>query len=460
MRLNRRDFLRAGLGSFAYLATTSTVPLWMARSAHGLSAGIPEDRIFVLVQLSGGNDSLNMVIPYQDDLYNGNSLRPNTKITQGYHALGDGLNALHPRMGALANWYFEGYASVLQNVGYPNANGSHFLSTSFYEYGASPGSAQPAAGQGWISRFFDNECSGMSADSIDPLSIFATNTTELPESLRGSDFYIPPSANDLGSFNIRALTDIRGRYLSLLHRLAVPSSDLDYVQRIENVAEGAVETFQRASDVPDLRPYPGGSLGNGLSNVSRVIRSGADTKIFYVSQGGYDTHSNQVAGDANNGAHANLLTEFSGAIDAFLQDMRDIGRLDNTLLLTFSEFGRRVEENGSMGTDHGGAGAIMAFGGGAESGVYGGQPELGEDGLNKGNLSHTIDFRSVYARVIEDWFGGEAAPVFGADYNDPVLDIQGGMELANFVHTGGPRQNPDRPDDPGGGGGFGGTGCA
>lgn len=468
MTLNRRDFLKAGIGSFAYLATTSTVPVWLARSAHGLST-IDDNRIFVIVQMGGGNDTLNTVIPYQDDLYMGDRYRPQTHITDGYHELGDDLTALHPRMGQLASWYFEGYMSVLQNVGYPNPNLSHFLSTSFYEFGASPGSAQGPDGQGWVSRFFDNACDGVPAEQVDPLSMLAANGNELPEVFRGSDFYVPPSAGNLGNFNIRTDSDLTERYLTLLNRLAVPTTNLDYVQRIENVAEATVDSFQRANSIPELRPYPGGGLGRGLQNVSRVIRSGANTKIFYVSQGGYDTHSNQVANNSTSGAgnHANLLGNFSDSINAFLMDMRDIGRLDDTLVLTFSEFGRRVEENGSMGTDHGGAGAMMAFGGGAEPGIFGGPPDLREGALIRGNLRHTIDFRSVYARVIQDWFGSDPAPVFGADFTDPVLNIQAGMAAAPFIHTSGARQEPEQPENPGGpfgggGGGSnnGGTGCA
>ena len=151
MKLSRRDFIKASFGSLAYISATATVPVWVAKSAHGLGVGELEDRILVLLQMGGGNDGLNMVIPYQDDRYY--NARPNIGIASEYHELGDGLNALRPRMGDLKNWYNDGYMAVLQNVGYPNPNLSHFLSTDYYEFGASPGSITAPDGRGWIARF-------------------------------------------------------------------------------------------------------------------------------------------------------------------------------------------------------------------------------------------------------------------------------------------------------------------
>lgn len=442
MKCSRRDFMKAGFGSFAYLSAAATVPAWFAKSAHGLQGGLSDDRIFVLLQLAGGNDGINTVIPYEDDRYHGNDLRPNVRIPSDYHQLGDGLNALHPRLGNLADWYRDGYMSVIQNVGYPNPNLSHFLSTTFWEYGASPGSAQAPEGQGWLSRFFDNECSGVPVENIDPLAMMAASTSNVPESMRGSDFYIPPRASRLSNFSIRTGNDLRGSYLSALNRLSAPTGDLDFIQRIENVAEGAVQAFTKAAETPDLRSYPSDRLGTGLSNVSKIIRSGANTKIFYVSQGGYDTHSNQNSGNPLYGEHADLMSVLNNSLHAFLGDMKDAGRLDDVLVLTFSEFGRRIEENGSRGTDHGTANSMMAFGGGAAGGVYGGQPDLSPDGLVRGNLQHQIDFRSVFSNVIEDWFNGDASAVFGADYNDPVLGISTGMGMAPFVNKSGANQRP------------------
>ncbi len=224
MELTRRDFIKAGLGGFAYLSASAAVPAWVAKSAHGLSAGEFEDRILVVVQMGGGNDGLNTVIPYQDSRYY--NARPVLGISSGYHELGDGLNALHPRMGNLKNWYDSGHMALLQNVGYPNPNLSHFLSTDFLEFGASPGSALESGDTGWVMRFFDNACSGVAPEDIPALSILALNTSQLPDALSGSENYLPPRVSSLGGFSIRAGSEARARYLTALNRLNVPNNDL------------------------------------------------------------------------------------------------------------------------------------------------------------------------------------------------------------------------------------------
>lgn len=444
MKLTRRDFIKAGLGSFAYLSAASTVPVWVAKSAHGLSNTFIDDRILVLVQLGGGNDGLNTIIPYEDDRYY--NARPRLGIRDGLHRLGDGLNALHPRMGALLPWWNDGYMSVVQNVGYPNPNLSHFLSTDYFEFGASPGSVQQPDGRGWIARFFDNECAGVPPEEIPALSMLALNTSQTPDALAGSESYLPPRVSNLSSFQIRTGNDLRAPYLRALNRLNVPSSDLDFIQRVENVAEATVEEFMLANETPNLRDYPSGRLGDGFENISKLIRSGRDTKIYYVSQGGYDTHAGQSGDNTAFGTHPDLLANLASSIDNFLKDMRDSGNLDKVLVMTFTEFGRRVEENSSQGTDHGGANSLMAFGGGVNSGVFGGQPNLDPAALTRGNLTHTVDFRSVYSNVIEQWFESDASAVFGADFTDPIFDIEGGMGLAQFVNP-----NPGSNAGPGGG---------
>lgn len=460
MELTRRDFIKASLGSLAYISATAAVPVWVAKSAHGLGEGQFKDRILVLLQMAGGNDGLNTVIPYQDDRYY--NARPRLGVRNEYHELGDGLNALHPRMGDLKTWYDDGYMALLQNVGYPNPNLSHFLSTDFYEYGASPGSQIVPGETGWAARFFDNACAGVAPEDIPALSMLALNTSELPNTLAGSESYLPPRVSNLADFSLRAGSELRARYLSTLNRLNVPNSDLDYIQRVENVVEGTIAEFGQANETADLREYPGGRLGDGLKNISKLIRSGRQTKVYYCSQGGYDTHANQVSGNPSYGEHANLLGEINGGLNAFLSDMRDSGNLHKVLVLTFSEFGRRVGENGSSGTDHGGASCLMAFGGGVVGGVYGGQPDLRTDSLIRGNLAHHVDFRAIYANVIQDWFGEDPAPVFGADFNDPIFEIPLGMDMTPFVNLN-PSAIVDDPDGGGNGNGGGGgipAGCA
>jgi uncharacterized protein (DUF1501 family) len=433
MILTRRDFIKSTLGSLAYISTAASVPVWVAKSAQALAGEGLGDRILVLIQLAGGNDGLNTLIPHQDDNYF--NARPNVAIqVDNPIDIGDGLNSFHPRLVGIRNWYDEGNVAFIQNVGYPNPNGSHFLSTDFVEFGTSPGSRILPSGQGWISRFFDNACEGVPPENIPALSMLALNTPLLPDSLNGGS-YLSPRLNNLGQFNLRSRTDIRGRYFAAINRLNVPNSDLDYIQRVENVVEASIDDFAEANAVPDLREYSTGALGLGLRSTSKLIRSGADTRLYYCNQAGYDTHANQFRGATFAGDHANLIGEFDNAVTAFLQDMKDSGNLHRVLILTFSEFGRRVAENGSNGTDHGGGNMFMAFGGGVNGGVFGGQPDLRTENLVRGNLNHKIDFRSIFSNVIKDWFNQDPAITFGADFTDPIFKIPEGMLLAPFVNV-------------------------
>ncbi|MBI2421971.1 MAG: DUF1501 domain-containing protein [Candidatus Hydrogenedentes bacterium] len=452
MNCNRRQFMKTGLSSMACFSTASTMPLWIARSAQALGNPL-DDRILVIYQMAGGNDGLNTVIPYSDPKYldNGaNSLRPTLHITSGLEAteLGDGLNALHPKLVRLKNWYSAGKVAIVQNVGYPNPSLSHFTGTDYWELGVSPGSTLTAT-QGWASRYYDNMCNGAPPPEVDPLAMMAGGMSRLPLTLSGSNYFLPPAVESFESYNIEVPTNpiafgehIRN-YIELMSNLNVPlNSSLDYIQRAANIAQASVEDMQIAALTPIINPYPSGSptLGPGLDMVSRIIRTESPvfkTRVFYVTQGGYDTHANQSDGSdpANNGTHPQLLDEMDRCLDAFLQDMADSGNLDRVLLLTFSEFGRRPQENGSNGTDHGTASCLFAMGGGVNGGVYGGQPNLAPltGGNQGGNLEHAVDFRSVYSIVLRDWLQVDPALIFGPDFTNPAFNIAGGMGGIEFI---------------------------
>jgi len=439
MNMSRRDFMKASLSAMAYFGAASSVPAWVAKSAHALSKNLPSDRILVIVQMAGGNDGLNTVIPYADPMYLGNTWRPNLHITSGLEPTTlDSLNALHPKMVRLKEWWDNGNMAVVQNVGYPNPNLSHFVATDFWEFGTSPGSnlGQTAAGQtGWAARFFDNACGGVPPDQIDPLTMVAGGHFLVPTTLDGSATYRPPAIADFefyqllypgidaqpGSFLAEYGDIVRGASETIANFPAL-NGELDFLQRSFNLAQASVDDVAVAAaldPVTGAEPYPRGTLGDGLDICSRIIRAGFNTKIFYVTQSGYDTHANQFAnGDpANAGDHQQLLEEFDQSLHAFMTDMALTGNLDKVVLLTFSEFGRRVAENGSDGTDHGTGNCLFALGGPVEKGVYGGQPKLDEDTVNanSGNLEHDIDFRAVYSRVIRDWFGADPEPIFGTE---------------------------------------------
>ncbi|MBI1317643.1 MAG: DUF1501 domain-containing protein [Candidatus Hydrogenedens sp.] len=437
MQFTRRQFLESSLKGMAVFSAAATVPLWISKSAQAATSSLGRGKRLVILQMGGGNDGLNTVIPFQDDLYMGDSLRPNLHITSGFDTLKiDGLNALNPRLAALKTWWDKGRMAVVQNVGYPNPNLSHFTSTDYWERGMSTGSTLQTT-QGWLSRYFDNQCAGMPEDQIDPLTMLGAGMAYLANAIDGSSVYRPPAVPDFDAYVLRAPEDAIGAlrldYIRRVNELAAVTPDIDFLQRSASVARASVADMEVASAMPLINAYPDGSLGTGLSMVSKVIRAGFETPVFYVTQSGYDTHANQWDTDpAQDGDHPKLLDAFAGSVNAFLSDMEASGNLDDVMVLTFSEFGRRVAENFSHGTDHGAANSLFVFGGGVKKGVYGGQPDLSD--LLIGNLKHRIDFRAVYARVLQFWMGVDPVPILGTtDFGDPRFGIPESMRLIPFV---------------------------
>jgi uncharacterized protein (DUF1501 family) len=461
MKMSRRRFLQTGLSGLTYFSSAATVPAWIANSTQAYASTVPDDRILVIFQQAGGNDGLNTVIPYTDPKYleiGGAAIRPTLHITSGLGPteLGDGLNAFHPKLVRLKNWYSNGDVAVVQNVGYPNPNLSHFTATDFFELGTSPSGV--TSSQGWASRFYDNQCNGAPPPQIEALEMMMAGTSDLPLTLSGSNNYIPPAARDFNSFNFQLPPSPATfgphieNYIGLVNGLTVPGgSTLDFVQRSANVAQASVADMELASLVPDINPYPNGKLGRGLDMVSKIIRSQSPnfkTKVFYVTQGGYDTHANQSDGNdpAQGGVHPQLLDEMDEALDAFMGDMYSSGNRNRVVLMTFSEFGRRPQENGSDGTDHGTANCLFVMGNSVNGGVYGGQPDLNDllAGNQGGNLKHAIDFRSVYSVILNDWLSVDPSLIFGADYVNPAFDIQGGMGQLPIINPNPPGAMPSQ----------------
>ncbi len=428
MSMNRRQFLKVGLSGLAYFTLEATTPKWVMRAARALPLNcLTNGRILVILQQSGGNDGLNTVIPRSDPIYYDALTRPTIRIPQGQEINLDGLNGLHPKMAEIADWYQQGKVSILQSVGYVNPDFSHFTSTDYWETGAVPG--QPIPPQGWVSRFYDNSCAGQGDGEA--LFMAATGTSTVPDMLSGSQNYVPPAIADATKYALKASADKTHRLAAIhtMNNLPTLDSDIDFLQRSVNTVEASSAdiALAQAMESPAPNGYTTDSLGNGLKLASKIIRKGFNTRIFYVSQGGYDTHANQVGAGMDvtaTGDHQKLLGNLSRNVDSFLFEMQASGNLDRVLILTFSEFGRRIAENGSSGTDHGAANVMFAFGGGVNGGVFGGQPNLANP--IKGNLRHSLDFRSVYGAIIENWFGGSAAPVFGQPTYDSIIAPQMG----------------------------------
>jgi uncharacterized protein (DUF1501 family) len=426
MRISRRNALKVGFSSLAYYSTLATTPIWISGSAHALdtSSGGHNDRILVILQQDGGNDGLNTVIPFTDDHYR--TARPALGVPLGKQLTIDALNGFHPRLRRLADRYLDkGQIAVVQNVGYVNPNQSHFSSMDYYEFGMVPGETPPSSG--WIARYFEKECAG--AEKTNPLAITTAGLGRVPNSFKGIAGYTPPAISQTHTYALRTDSDGAARLAAIhaVNSIATTDPDIEFLQRSENQTEASVHDLQTAAAQATLVPereYSDDTLGRGLKLISQIIRAGFSTRIFYASQSGYDTHGVQVnlRDPLNAGMHPDLLGAFDRSVNAFLAEMEMSGNIDRVLVMTFSEFGRRVKENGSgdqRGTDHGAANCFFLMGGQVRGGIYGGQPDLSD--LDKGNVKHKIDFRSLYAKVIEDWLGGKATSIFDAHVYDKLL---------------------------------------
>jgi uncharacterized protein (DUF1501 family) len=403
----RRQFLRHSALGGSFVAT---IPSFIAATFDQLNAASNQEKdapILVVLQLAGGNDGLNTLVPFTNDHYH--KARP----TLGLNApeilrINDDFG-LHPSLSGFKALHDAGHMAVLHAVGYPNPNRSHFRSAEIW---ATASDSQRVEQHGWLGRYFDHACSG--ADPTVGIAIgrqqpqaFAATTPkgislERPESFRliaGED-ESPAYREMAGSSNApNEFGDAGGSIQSLegsrTNHIADPRSFLERTALDAQVSSDLIRHVTQKSR--NERPYPATPLGQSFKLISSLIAGGLPTRVYYASQGGYDTHTRQKDN------HARLLRELGEATQAFLSDLKAQGSLDRVLLITFSEFGRRVAENGSNGTDHGAAAPVFVFGGKVRPGLHGTPPDLNPSKLTRGDIRHTIDFRQAYATVLERW---------------------------------------------------------
>ena len=431
----RREFLRTGLlgGSLCW-----TVPSFLQNTMLSLHAAADgqqvqgvtgkDGNILVVLQLAGGNDGLNTVVPFGDDDYR--RARPSLALREN-QVLKLGAKArvgLHSALAGLAKSFEAGDLALVQGVGYPNPNRSHFRSTEIW---ATASDAEKSSSTGWIGRYFDNACSGCDAavgitlGSQTPQA-FAAKTPkgvlyEAAGSRRrrlGADG--EPEADGSMTMAMEGDED-EGPAGGSIGDIAGAGGKIDALDFLERT-EMDVQVTQKEIAAASGRgkngvPYPGSWLGNQFALISRLIAGGLKTRIYYVSQGGYDTHTGQA------GAHDRLLREMGDAVAAFLADLKAQGNLGRVTLMTFSEFGRRVKENASGGTDHGAAAPLFLAGGGVQAGLFGEMPSLTARDLDDGDVKFNVDFRSVYATVLEKHLGVESGPILGRAF--PLLKAYG-----------------------------------
>ena len=365
--MNRRNFLSL-TGTF----TGGLLVLPEFLHAYGTSNSIiTGEQCVVFIQLNGGNDGLNTFIPFDNDLYY--ALRPKIALSKN-EVIGKykGM-AFHPALKDFANMQQNGHLSVLQNVGYPEPNRSHFRSQEIWQTASD---SNKYMNEGWLGRYLDLQCkehnpiAGINLDSIDNLALKGIEPNFI-------------TVKDPNKFKSNAETET----VKLSN-----NPQLDFVRKIANsVSEGATEIQKALVNSKSEISYPKSGLGKNLEWISRLVKGNLNSKVYYTSLNGFDTHDNQLA------IHKNKLTELNDAVFSFYSDLKQANVLQNVTIVVFSEFGRRVKDNGN-GTDHGTAAPMFIIGGNNKGQVLGKNPNLSD--LDNGDLKHEIDFRSVYASLL------------------------------------------------------------
>jgi uncharacterized protein (DUF1501 family) len=378
------------------------VPAFLTRSARAAERATTADRVLVVVQLSGGNDGLNTVVPYADDAYARNRIV--LRIAEEQVLRVDDYVGLHPQLTGFAKLLEEQRLAIVQGVGYPNPDRSHFRSMDIW-HSAQPEVAKPQ--EGWLGRSLTRLAPAEGRD----VPALHLGPQELPLALVSRARPVP-SVESLENFRLRTAGGALPT-AALKDLAATPRGDhslLSFVQRSTLAAYASSQQVQDAlKEERSGADYPGFGLARKLKAIANLIDAGLDTRIYYVSLDGFDTHANQAQ------AHAGLLNELSSSLAAFAEDLSARGHFERVLVMTFSEFGRRVKENASQGTDHGTAAPLFVIGGRLKSGPMGKHPSLTDlDG--EGDLKHHTDFRRVYATILDQWLGCPSREVLGATY--------------------------------------------
>ncbi len=430
----RRQFLQTtALGA----SITWTIPSFLSRTLAALEANAADSAtqittgkdapILVVLQMAGGNDGLNTVVPFTNDFYF--KARPALQIPAKDVLQLNNEFGFHPGMTGFKALFDEGRLSIIHGVGYPNPNRSHFRSTEIWQTASD---ANKIEKYGWLGRYFDNVCKGcdptiginigrqapQAFTSAKPAGVsldnpqnyrFASNDSK--DGLNSTEHFFRElngtGTADFDSAEMSAGATIAG----VAGKAAATVSPLDYLERTALDAQVSSDTILSITrKVQNQVNYPPSALANSLRLVARLIGGGLPTRIYYVSQGGYDTHANQTP------AQDRLLRELAVSVQSFVKDLTAQGNADRVLIMTFSEFGRRVAQNANGGTDHGAAAPLFMIGPKMRAQFVGQFPSLSPHDLRNGDLKFTTDFRSVYAGVLENWLRVPSATILGRKF--------------------------------------------
>ncbi len=393
---SRRSFIKEST-----LASTSVmVPSFLKKSTHLPSARSRSEPILIVIQLSGGNDGLNTIVPFEDDHYY--RKRPTLSINpRSVHRLNESLG-INSALESLLPIYEQGQLCVLNSVGYPNPDRSHFRSMDYWQSGQLS-DEMPASG--WLGRYLDSDCtrchtSYHGIEISDHLSLAMRGEVREGFAMRG------PEKLD------RIIGNPFLRKIGRQHK-ANGDSDIHFLYKtMIDVQESAAYLSRKARSLKSKFAYPNHSFGEGMRQIAELISADTSTRIYYLSLPGFDTHVYQRA------RQNKLLNIYSSAVSTFIKDLKSQRLFDDVLIVTFSEFGRRVQENGSQGTDHGAANVMFLMGDRlATPGIYNPAPSLTD--LDNGDLIYEIDFRSVYSSIIDNWLGGDSQKILGSSPSLP-----------------------------------------
>jgi len=393
MLFKRKEFIQ--LGS---LATASLMLPKFLKAFEGKAMVPPGNKVVVVLQLSGGNDGLNTVIPIGNDLYH--KARPRLGIEKSKVLSLTGEAGLHPALTGMKELYDDGSLAILNSVGYPNPDRSHFRSMDIWQTASQSNEYWNA---GWIGRYLDAQCQGCDkpTQAIEMDDILSLSMKG--EHVKGIAVKDPRRL--YGTANEKFFRDVMKH-----HPEANGEQPVDYLYKtMAETLSSADYIFKQSRLHPTSAQYPATELGTSMKTIASLIFSDINTKVYYVSLGSFDTHTNQDM------QQQRLFTELSGAIRAFTKDLKANGRFDDVLLFTFSEFGRRVSQNASGGTDHGTANNMFLVSGGLKKkGLINPLPDLSD--LNEGDLKHKVDFKDVYATVLNKWLNADATKILGREY--------------------------------------------
>ncbi|MFN8524937.1 MAG: DUF1501 domain-containing protein [Chloroflexota bacterium] len=425
--ITRRRFLETGA---TLISTGWAVPSFIAATASLLDpenplrpkpveASTPNGRILVLLQLGGGNDGINTVIPYGDARYYDATVRPDLAIPANQVLQLSSYVGLHPNLSRLKTRWDRGQVGVVQGVGYPNATRSHFRGTDIWE------SAVPTRfeASGWVGRYIEQRIASCSC-SLDNLEAITAGSSTSAGTF-WTEMALVPAVASISSFRYTSVntstsptnTQRTSEIATLRTALAQTDghAEAEFLRKsIRTALDDSDIVAAAATKYTPIGNYGTSGLGNSLKMIAQLIGSNStNTAVYYCSLGGFDTHTGQLT------SHGNLMNTLDQTVDAFFADIENIGKANQVTLMTFSEFGRRLAQNGTgtaAGTDHGLAAPMFVIGGNVAGGLYSTYPSLQASALSGGDIQRTVDFRQVYATILEDWLGVPSSGILESAY--------------------------------------------